>query len=290
MSTTSLLQNEFGSRRDRTLSKFVSFEIFETENSTKKMEDPPPEYTEFGIKIHKFRLTFKVQKHPHQQQHQQQQNETEDQEPRPQRTISRHNSTASSVADSLRLLDLDTTARSRRPLCQEGGTRTANWEFQGFYSPARTSTPSSGYSSAAVSRTSSFSSRIPESRSSRIHSADDSAYSEVYSTIEELSELADPFDDDDVGVNVDVDDDQLPPPPTQLELARAIARSKSSLGSSRSSTLSKRSSGPPLPPKSSVPIPPPLPPRMASFRAPARPPYPSSIVRAVQEITGPLNR
>jgi hypothetical protein len=41
---------------------------------------------------------------------------------------------------------------------------------------------------------------------------------------------------------------------------------------------------------SSVGLPPPIPPRMSSFRAPARPPYPSSIVRAVQEITGPLNR
>jgi hypothetical protein len=109
-----------------------------------------PEYTEFGIKIHKFRLTFKVQKHPNQQQPQ---DETADDPDRPGRAnISRQNSTASSVADSLRLLDLDPSARSRRPLYPESATRTANWEFQGFYSPARTSTPSSGYSSAAVSR------------------------------------------------------------------------------------------------------------------------------------------
>jgi hypothetical protein len=246
------------------------------------MEDQP-EYTEFGIKIHKFRLTFKVQKHPQQQQHQQQ---VEGEDPRPRPTVSRHNSTASSVSDSLRLLDLDPSARSRRPLCPENATRTANWEFQGFYSaPTRTSTPSSGYGSTAVSRTSSFSSRVPESRSSRIHSADDSAYSEVYSTIEELSELADPFDDE-------VVEEALPPPPSQLELAKAIAQSRSSLSSSRTSlTLSQRSALPALPPKmSSVGLPPPIPPRMSSFRAPARPPYPSSIVRAVQEITGPLNR
>jgi hypothetical protein len=187
-----------------------------------------PEYTEFGIKIHKFRLTFKVQKHPHQQQNRANGDADGDGDAdaeRPQRsTISRHNSTASSVADSLRLLDLDTSARSRRPLCPEAATRTANWEFQGFYTPARTSTPSSGYSSAAVSRTSSFSSRIPESRTSRINSADDSAYSEVYSTIEELSELADPFDDE---------EEPLPPPPSQLDIAKAIATSKSSLASSR---------------------------------------------------------
>ena len=244
------------------------------------MEDQP-EYTEFGIKIHKFRLTFKVQKHPQQQR-------LEGDDPRPRPTVSRNNSTASSVTDSLRLLDLDPSARSRRPLCPENATRTANWEFQGFYSATtRTSTPSSGYGSTAVSRTSSFSSRVPESRSSRIHSADDSAYSEVYSTIEELSELADPFDDE-------VAEEPLPPPPSQLELAKAIAQSLTSLSSSRTSlTISQRSALPALPPKMSsvgAQPPPPIPPRMSSFRAPARPPYPSSIVRAVQEITGPLNR
>ena len=274
---------ESDSRRVQT-SKFLPKNCW---NLLEMAEQPQPEYTEFGIKIHKFRLTFKVQKHPHQQQNRPQ-DEGEDQEGPQRSTISRHNSTASSVADSLRMLDLDTSARSRRPLsCQEAATRTANWEFQGFYSPARTSTPSSGYSSAAVSRTSSFSSRIPESRTSRLHSGDDSAYSEVYSTIEELSELADPFDED--------EEEPLPPPPTQLEIAKAIAQSKSSLASSRSSlttssTLSQRSAVPPLPPKSSLPVPPPLPPRMKSFRAPARPPYPSSIVRAVQEITCTLNR
>lgn len=113
--------------------------------------------------------------------------------------VSRHNSTASSVADSLRLLNLDTSARSRKPLCQESGTRTANWEFEGFYNaPARTSTPSSGYSSTAVSRASSFLSdrmaTLPTGRTHRLHSADDSAYSEAYSTIEETSELVDPFE------------------------------------------------------------------------------------------------
>ena len=264
------------------------------------MEDHP-EYTEFGIKIHKFRLTFKVQKHVQQQQQQQQQEDGLEGRPgRP--CISRHNSTASSVADSLRLLDLDPSARSRRPLCPESATRTANWEFQGFYSaPGRTSTPSSGYSSSAVSRTSSFSSRVPESRTSRLHSADDSAYSEVYATIEEMSELVDPFDEEEVAVDDDdvvVDEEAFPPPPSQLEIAKAIAQSQhSSLHSSRTSlttsTLSQRSALPIPPPRScntSAPSPPPLPPRMSALRTPARPPYPSSIVRAVQEITEALNR
>ena len=77
----------------------------------------------------------------------------------------------------------------------------------------RTSTPSSGYSSAAISRTSSFSSEVASSnnmstRQRRLASADDSAYSEVYSTIEELSELPDPFDEkpDDAQDN-DADDE-----------------------------------------------------------------------------------
>lgn len=267
------------------------------------MEDHP-EYTEFGIKIHKFRLTFKVQKHVQQQQLQQQQQQEQEAglEGRPGRPcISRHNSTASSVADSLRLLDLDPSARSRRPLCPESATRTANWEFQGFYSaPGRTSTPSSGYSSSAVSRTSSFSSRVPESRTSRLHSADDSAYSEVYSTIEEMSELVDPFDEEELAVDdvVVVDEEAFPPPPSQLEIAKAIAESQhSSVHSSRTSlttsTLSQRSAAPIPPPRACntlAPPPPPLPPRMSALRTPARPPYPSSIVRAVQEITEALNR
>ena len=252
------------------------------------MEDHP-EYTEFGIKIHKFRLTFKVQKHVQQQQQQQQQLEGAEQSDGPSRaSVSRHNSTASSVADSLRLLNLDPAARSRRPLCPETATRTANWAFQGFYSTsARTSTPSSGYSSSAVSRTSSFSSRVPESvRSSRLHSNDDSAYSEVYSTIEEMSELVDPFDEE------QVEEEPLPPPPSQLDIAKAIAESKaSSLSSSRTSlTLSQRSALPVPPPRGLLAQPPPLPPRMTALRTPARPPYPSSIVRAVQDITSTLNR
>jgi hypothetical protein len=43
------------------------------------------------------------------------------------------------------------------------------------------------------------------------------------------------------------------------------------------------------PSHSELDFPPPLPPRISNCRPPARPPYPSSIVRAVQEITKPLD-
>ena len=123
--------------------------------------------------------------------------------------------------------------------------------------PMRTSTPSSGYNStSSVSRASSFSSK-------RLASADDSAYSEVYSTIEELSELADPFDD------------PIPPknPPEASKIShQKTASSTSTILASEHSTLRKCST---LPPKPA----PPLPPRLAQCRPPARPPYPSSHVK-----------
>merc|ERR1712018_93046 len=91
-------------------------------------------------------------------------------------------STISENLENLGLLPFE-PPRSRRPIATE-----SNWEFYSM-NPMRTPTPSSGYNSnSSVSRTSSFSSK-------RLTSADDSAYSEVYSTIEELSELADPFDE-----------------------------------------------------------------------------------------------
>ena len=114
----------------------------------------------------------------------------------------------------------------------------------------RTSTPSSGYNSnSSVSRTSSFSSK-------RLTSADDSAYSEVYSTIEELSELADPFDE----------------PKPEISHQKTASSTSTILASNHSNTLRKCST---LPPKPA----PPLPPRLAQCRPPARPPYPSSHVK-----------
>ena len=134
----------------------------------------------------------------------------------------------------------------------------SNWEFCSM-NPMRTSTPSSGYNStSSVSRASSFSSK-------RLASADDSAYSEVYSTIEELSELADPFDD------------PLPAPKNPESNNSKISHQKtasstSTILASEHSTLRKCST---LPPKPA----PPLPPRLAQCRPPARPPYPSSHVK-----------
>lgn len=194
-----------------------------------------PEYTEFGIKIHKLRFTLKVQRRP---------TPTPSTTSEDDRSVrSRTYSTASSIADSLGLglLNLE-PPRSRRPIATESA-----WEFY----PMRTSTPSSGYNStASVSRASSFSSKL------RITSTDDSAYSEVYSTIEELCELQDPFEDEEQ-------------PPKHVKTA-----SSSSTVVMESSTLlrSAHSCNTLLPPKPA----PPLPPRMSSCRPPARPPYPSS--------------
>ena len=151
-----------------------------------------PDYTEFGIKIHKLRFTLKVQRrasscsngrighhshghsHGHSHSHrgsvnvdpgrtdrhgrprlgsedrsrvararQQQQQQQQQQAPRRPRPAS-----SSSLADSLRNLDLDSNAGSRRPVVQDctdgaamssstssssrggAGTRMANWEFQ----------------------------------------------------------------------------------------------------------------------------------------------------------------
>ena len=315
------------------------------------MEDRP-EYTEFGIKIHKLRLTLKV--------HKRQQGQQQEDPPRPMSSSdiysepvrrntrrrarsTRTNSTASSLADSLRQLDLDPMAGSRRP-CQEKGSKLANWEFQGFYSGVQPpvsspgmqtmiSTPSSGYSSAAVSRSSSFS-LDPQlkqfqqcQRTTRLSSADDSVYSEVYSTIEELSELQDPFDEP-----TDEPINSFPPgsseiccsltpktsPPTSKSATLKISHSKTAsnvtnatttstlsanstnmdmilcnpaVSHSRHSSQSKKASIEKLyqPSHSEFDFPPPLPPRISNCRPPARPPYPSSIVRAVQEITKPLD-
>ena len=312
-----------------------------------------PEYTEFGIKIHKLRLTLKVHKRQQGQQ---------DDPPRPASSSdlysepirrntrrrarsTRTNSTASSLADSLRQLDLDPMAGSRRPCQEKGSTKVANWEFQGFYSAVpppvsspgiqtMVSTPSSGYSSAAVSRTSSFS-LDPQSkqfnqcpRSTRLSSADDSVYSEVYSTIDELSELPDPFDDPTEGPPKSSPFESSPiccslpsniSPSTSKSATLKISHSKTAsnvttvttstlsanssniimLGTnpntsthSKHSSQSKNASAEKLyhPSHSEFDFPPPLPPRISSCRPPARPPYPSSIVRAVQEITKPLER
>ena len=171
---------------------------------------------------------------------------------------SRTYSTASSIADSLGLLNLDPGARSRRPIASD-----SNWEFY----PMRTSTPSSGYNStASVSRASSFSSK-------RLTSTDDSAYSEVYSTIdEELAELADPFDDED-----EVAAEPQSSPKTQNAIKPFHVKTASSTSTllAASSTLNRTSSTSHLPPKPA----PPLPPRISSTRPPARPPYPSSHVK-----------
>ena len=195
-----------------------------------------PEYTELGIKIHKFRFTLRVQRRT----------PTPSEDGRS--TRSRTPSTASSIADSLGLLNLE-PPRSRRPIATN-----SNWEFY----PMRTSTPSSGYNStASVSRASSFSSK-------RLTSTDDSAYSEVYSTIEELSELQDPFDEE---------QPQPQKPQKQEAVHQKSASSSSTIAAnsrgSNNSTLRK------MPPKPA----PPLPPRITASRPPARPPYPSTHVK-----------
>ena len=308
-----------------------------------------PEYTEFGIKIHKFRLTLKVNKRQQGQQteHPPRPVSSQDVYSEPQRRNTRRrarstrtNSTASSLADSLRLLDLDPSAGSRRPCQEKGSTRLANWEYQGFYSgvtppvsspglQTMISTPSSGYSSAAISRTSSFSSDAHLKqfqqcqRTTRLSSADDSVYSEVYSTIDELSELPDPFDDPKEAQRNSLTFEAsevcsgLTPkasPPTSKSATLKInhAKTGSNVTAVSTSTLSATSFNMNListntshstgssqkrkgsaeklhrPAHSEFDFPPPLPPRISNCRPPARPPYPSSIVRAVQEITQPL--
>ena len=111
-----------------------------------------------------------------------------------------------------------------------------------------------------MSRTSSI------SDTKRLTSTDDSAYSEVYSTIEELCELADPFDEE-----------PQSQPQKQPQTASSIKphHVKSASSSSTliaSSTLGRTST---LPPKPA----PPLPPRLTQCRPPARPPYPSTHVK-----------
>ena len=79
------------------------------------MEDNP-EYTEFGIKVHKFRLTLKLHKRQQQQQIENSPRPASSQDlyadpmvrnPKCGARSRRTNSTASSLADSLRQLDLD---------------------------------------------------------------------------------------------------------------------------------------------------------------------------------------
>jgi len=242
-------------QRARRFSRQIS-SSFQTSNIMAQAA-PDPEYTELGIKIHKFRFTLRVQRRT----------------PTPSMTSedgvsttrSRTNSTASSIADSLGLLNLE-PPRSRRPIATN-----SNWEFY----PMRTSTPSSGYNSAAsVSRTSSFSTTSKSTTSKRLTSTDDSAYSEVYSTIEELSELADPFDPEPEEV------DQQPKPQQSLKYSHQKTPSSSSTiaanFSNHSGTLRKNST---LPPKPAPRPAPPLPPRINQSRPPARPPYPSSHVK-----------
>ncbi len=340
---------------------------------------PPPEYTEFGIKIHKLRLTLKVQKRASSagsaERPQQQQlppptpNEADtaaaaaaaarrrrNRRPRSHSRASTSTSSAS-LSESIKLLDLDPSAGSRRPVSVvSGGGRLANWEFQGFYnSPAtaqqRTATPSSsGYSSEAVSRTSSFSSasaagaRLRDHaiiRQTRLHSADDSVYSDVYSTIDE--ELADPFDDDEHDeakvkaskrgkrksmkkgkstTELAEKPNEAPQhaPPARHEKTKSMsslavpvdvsseadsrARSMTSLQASRMGSThtivaaaehKKTMSSCSLLTVTNIPTscsssPPPLPPRASKWRPPARPPYPSSLVRAVLEIADPIDR
>jgi hypothetical protein len=208
----------------------------------------------------------------------------------------------------------------------------ANWEFQGFYnSPSRTATPaSSGYSSESVSRTSSFSSSAAAAattrpRQTRLASADDSVYSDVYSTIDE--ELTDPFDDDDEDrekkkkkklklkkgksttalapkgeeknhheKTKSMSSLLVPMPATRatsMSNVVAAAGSSSNMGSTQTIVpdhKKTRSSCSLLTMTATDFLAPPLPPRASRCRPPARPPYPSSLVRAVLEITDPLNR
>ena len=224
---------------------------------------PDPEYTELGIKIHKFRFTLRVQRRTPTPSMTSEDGEN-------QRPRSRTNSTASSIADSLGLLALSEQApRSRRPIATN-----SQWEFY----PFRTSTPSSGYNStASVSRSSSFSTTSKnETSSKRLTSTDDSAYSEVYSTIEELSELADPFDPEPAENS---QNPEVVPQPQPKYSHQKTASSSSTIAanfSNHSGTLRKNST---LPPKPAPRCPPPLPPRGTSARPPARPPYPSSHVK-----------
>ena len=175
-------------------------------------------------------------------------------------------------------------------------------------------------------------------RQTRLASADDSVYSDVYSTInEELAELSDPFDGD------NEDDDhkeskksarrssmrrgrsttsllRAQPRPevrhaktksmTSLMTAQEIPGERrlgdngpsSNAGSTQTmlaaaaaapaaATHSKSSSTLTVTPEMLMPpdMAPPLPMRSSKCRPPARPPYPSSLVRAVQEITQPLH-
>lgn len=155
---------------------------------------------------------------------------------------------------------LDQPPRSRRPIASSQASASA-WEFY----PMRTSTPSSGYNSTSsvISRNSSFNSKNSKRITST--STNDSAYSDVYSTIdefEELSELPEVFEDSNPGPQV---------PKNCSHAKTASSTSTLAANLSNSGTL-RRSQELGLPPKPA----PPLPPRLSQSRPPARPPYPST--------------
>ncbi|QQP50510.1 Hypothetical protein FKW44_011528 [Caligus rogercresseyi] len=93
-------------------------------------DEDGPEFTEFGVKINKLRLTFKLRRRmrrPHQ-------SAPSNEDP----------ALMSDLSDTLlRSLDLDSSPRSRIPIASSNSSN-ANMEFTGFYN-ATTSSGSSGY-------------------------------------------------------------------------------------------------------------------------------------------------
>lgn len=96
-------------------------------------ELPRPEYTEFGIKFHKLRVTFKVQRRSSSTEAEGRGRGGRGGRGRREERVARDRA-HSTGGDSLRLLNLDTTAGSRRPIVHDGsgnsGARLANWEFE----------------------------------------------------------------------------------------------------------------------------------------------------------------
>ena len=94
-----------------------------------------PEYTEFGIKIHKLRLTLKVQKRSTSEAGRGGRGRLGSSNSSSAGEVRSVRSRASSTGgDSLRMLDLDSNAGSRRPVdggqVRASGTRLANFEFE----------------------------------------------------------------------------------------------------------------------------------------------------------------
>ncbi|XP_071749655.1 uncharacterized protein [Lepeophtheirus salmonis] len=119
-----------------------------------------PEFTEFGIKISKLRLTFKLRRRRRRSGNLQ----------TPQEPIQQHqeedNLLINDLSDTvLRTLDLDSSPRSRIPI--NSTTTNANMEFTGFYTA-----PPSVYTSSSSSSSSGYGSSI---------STNSDLYSEVYS-------------------------------------------------------------------------------------------------------------